>query len=340
MKRNLRKTLRFVIALLLSAALIVLSLGGCGKRGEDMLMGGYAASDNVVNTDIGAMKPAAFSPLLSEWFLCDITKDQMSTDYVFDAANSNRKGSVFVIDRTDNKLLFGYRMFDAVYPASVTKLMTALVVLEHCDPKEVVTISKTVAAMTRGSTAELKEGDLITVYNLLIVLLILSANNAALALAEHVAGSEEEFVKLMNQEMDRLGANDTTFANASGLHADRHQTTAFDMYVVYQECTKYAAFREIAKMTSGEYEYTNAAGEQCVRAYKTSNRFQTGKYPYPEYLTILGGKAGSTERAGFCLIEQVKSSETGKEYLLGIFFCETEEKLYTKMNELMETYCK
>ena len=115
MKRNLRKTLRSVIALLLSAALIVLSLGGCGKRGEDMLMGGYAASDNVVNTDIGAMKPAAFAPLLSEWFLCDITKDQMSTDYVFDAANANRKGSVFVIDRTDNKLLFGYRMFDAVY---------------------------------------------------------------------------------------------------------------------------------------------------------------------------------------------------------------------------------
>ncbi len=332
---NLQKMISLGMVLVLLCALLC----GCGDSEDSGLMGNYRSSDSVLNTDIGALRGATFAPLLSQWFLCDVTEDQMTENYVFDAEKEKRTGSVFVIDRTENRLLFGYRMLDNAYPASITKLMTALVTLKKCDPKELVTIDETVAKMTRGSVSELKEGDVITVYNLLIVLLTSSANNAAVALARHISGSEEAFVKLMNAEMDNLGTNKTNFVNCSGLQVDKHETTAYDMYIVYQECTKYPTFREIMKLTGGEYEYTNAEGEQRVRAYSTTNCFKLGMYPYPEGITILGGKTGTTDRAGYCLILHIKNA-SGHEYILGVFHCETEAKLYNKMNELMEQYCK
>ncbi len=328
-----------LIALFLTLVLVTGCLTSCGSKEPTDLMGNYAASDSVINYDVGAMKEASFADLLSKWFICDITEDMMTESYVFDEGNEKRWGSAFVVDRTDNKLLFGYDMFRTIYPASVTKLMTALVTLRKCDPKETVTIDAFTADMTRGSVAELNEGDVITVYNLLVVLLTISANNAAIALARHIAGSEEEFVKLMNEEMDRLGVNNTEFANASGLHLDNHKTTAYDMYIVYQECTKIPEFREIMKLNEGEYEYTNAQGEHCVRHYKSTNCFKIGTYPYPDGITILGGKTGTTDRAGYCLLMHVMGP-SGREYIIGAFHCANEEKLYTKLAELMEEYCK
>ncbi|MBR5712539.1 MAG: D-alanyl-D-alanine carboxypeptidase [Lachnospiraceae bacterium] len=327
------------ISLCLVIVLLTGLLAGCGSDEDTELMGSYAKSDSVVNYDVGAMKAATFSPLLSQWFICDVTEDMLTKDYVFDEEKEKRTGSVFVMDRTNNKLLLGYNMLADVYPASITKLMTALVILKNCDTKELVTIDETVAAMKRGSNAVLDEGDVITVHNLLIVLLTVSANNAAVALARHLSGTEEEFVKLMNQEMDKLGANNTKFVNSSGLHIKDHKSTPYDLYVIYQECMKYQAFRDIMKLTQGEYEYTNKAGEQRVREYKTTNAFKLGMYKYPDGITILGGKTGTTDYAGYCLILHVKNRE-GTEYLLGVFHCETEAKLYNKMTELMEQYCK
>ena len=238
-------------------------------------------------------------------------------------------------------------MLTPVYPASVTKLLTTLVVLQNCDLKDTVTIDSEVAAMKRGSVAELNEGDVITVYNLLVLVLTSSANNAAIALARYVAGTEEAFVEKMNDTMDNLGVNNTNFLNASGLHLPKHMTTAYDMYIVYQECTKYAAFRDIMKLTEGEYDYTNAFGERGLRPYYTTNCFKQSKerektknsrtYALPPGFRILGGKTGTTDYAGYCLILHVEDAD-GVEYILGCFHCATEEKLYNKMYDLMVQY--
>jgi len=302
-------------------------------------MGFYQNADSVVNDDVGGIHSASFAPLLSQWFIVDVTEDMLTEDYVFDEEKEKRTGSVFVVNRTDNQLLFGYHMLDSVAPASLTKLMTALVTMEKCEPGEIVTIDEVSAKMTRGSVSELEEGDKITVYNLLVVLLTASANNAAITLARHISGTEEEFVKLMNDSMDRLGENNTNFVNSSGLQVKNHTTTPYDIYLVYQECMKYPAFREIMKLTRGEYEYTNAAGEQHVRPFETTNAFKIGKYPYPDGIKILGSKTGTTDEAGYCLLMHVQGV-SGTEYLLGVFHCASEEKLYTKMAGLMEQYCK
>ena len=171
-----------ITALVLTVVLFSALLSGCGSSPEDTeLMGSYSASDNVINYDVGAMQDATFAPMLSQWFICDITEDMMDRDYVFDEDNPKaERCAAFVINRDTNELLFGYNMLTPVYPASVTKLLTTLVVLQNCDLKDTVTIDSEVAAMKRGSVAELNEGDVITVYNLLVLVLTSSANNAAI----------------------------------------------------------------------------------------------------------------------------------------------------------------
>ncbi|MBO4652734.1 MAG: D-alanyl-D-alanine carboxypeptidase [Lachnospiraceae bacterium] len=335
--------------MLLTAVLFATVLYGCGSSPEDTeLMGSYAASDNVINYDVGAMQDATFAPMLSQWFICDITEDMMDRNYVFDEDNPKaERCAAFVINRDTNELLFGYNMLTPVFPASVTKLLTTLVVLQNCDLKDTVTIDSEVAAMKRGSVAELNEGDVITVYNLLVLVLTSSANNAAIALARYVAGTEDAFVEKMNDAMDNLGVNNTNFLNASGLHLPKHMTTAYDMYIVYQECTKYAAFRDIMKLTEGEYDYTNALGERGLRPYYTTNCFKQSKerektknsrtYALPPGFHVLGGKTGTTDYAGYCLILHVEDAD-GVEYILGVFHCATEEKLYNKMYDLMVQY--
>ncbi len=322
--------------------LCIVLLTGCftGCQSADAeLLGNYKASDSVVQADVGALVNATFAPLLSEWYLCDISEDMLMPDYEFDSELPDRKGSAFVINRTENTLVFGSDMLDRFYPASITKLMTALITLKECEPYETVTISADVAKLNRGSVTELNEGDVISVYNLLLCLLTASANNAAVALATYMSGSEEAFAEKMNAEMTRLGINNTHYVNASGLHEDKHYTTPYDMYMVYQECMKYEDFREIMDICRTEYEYYNAKGELRTREIETTNQFKLGNYPYPDDVTILGGKTGTTNYAGYCMILHVRGA-SGNEYILGVYHAQTEEKLYTKLNDMMSTYCK
>ena len=333
-------TMKKITALLLVTAILA-GCTGCGKK-QKSLLGDYRSKDSVVHADIGAQSEARYAPLLSQFFICNVTHDMLTTDYVFDEEKPDRKGCAFVINRTKNELVFGYRMDELFSPASITKLMTALVTLNRCKTDEKVVITKEMAEFSRGSVEELNEGDIMTVHDLLLCMLVSSANNAAVALAIHVAGSEAAFVELMNQEMKKLGGLNTNFVNASGLHDDKHKTTPYDMYIVYQECTKYKEFREIMTYTEKRYNYVDKSGAQRSRTVKTTNCFKLTdpkhNYDYPNSIAILGGKTGTTNSAGYCLIMHIKNSY-GTEYILGVFRAESEEKLYTKMNDLMSTYC-
>lgn len=332
----MKKTICFLLTLIL-----LCSLSGCKDKDAELL-GNYKAKDSVVHNDVGAMVEASYAPLLTDFFVCDITHDMLSSDYVFDEEKPDRKGCAFVINRTKNELVFGYRMDELFFPASITKLMTALVTMNRCKMDDKVVITKEMADFKRGSVVTLNEGDVLTVYDLLLCMLVSSANNAANALAIHVAGSEEAFVGLMNSEMKKLGGTTTNFVNASGLHHDKHKTTPYDMYIVYQECMKSPEFREIMKITKTTYHYYDANGSQRSREVMTTNCFKLNdpkhSYPFPNGVVILGGKTGTTDYAGYCMLLHIKNS-FGTEYILGVYGAKTEEKLYTKLNDLMSTYC-
>lgn len=174
-------------------------------------------------------------------------------------------------------------------PASTTKVLTALIVLEQCDLNEVVTVSRH-AAQQPPSSIELRAGERFRVEELLFALLLHSANDAATALAEHIGGSEREFAKLMNQKALELGAEDSHFVNPHGLPAAKHLTTAHDLAVLMRAATENPTFVEIAQTASKRLVWE---GHHRPRFVSGHNRLLAAK---------VIGKTGFTNRARFCFV--------------------------------------
>ena len=152
-----------------------------------------------------------------------------------------------VMDADSGAVLFGKNLHETYYPASITKVLTALIVLEHCSLDEEVTFSyDAVYNVESGSSnAGIDEGDVLTVRDCLYALLLQSANEAANALAEHVSGSREAFAELMNETAASLGCQDSHFANPSGLNDENHYTSAYDMALICRAAIQNPMFLEI-----------------------------------------------------------------------------------------------
>lgn len=178
--------------------------------------------------------------------------------------------------------------------ASITKIMTAIIAIESGKLDEKVTVSKR-AVYTEGSSIYLKEGEKIPLKDLLYGLMLRSGNDAAVAIAEHVGGSLEGFVHLMNQKAAKIGMTNTDFANPHGLddHEDHH-STAYDMALL----TRYAMDNEQYRKISGtEYYRCAETNKSEARGWKNKNKLVTGMYKYST-----GGKTGFTKRAKRTLV--------------------------------------
>lgn len=176
--------------------------------------------------------------------------------------------------------------------ASLTKLMTALVVLEKAKPDDIFTVSKKAVATT-GEMGGLIVGEKITVKNLLYALLVESSNDAAIALGENIATTtQENFINLMNQKAQNLGLADTTFADPSGLDPG-NRSSAWDLNRLMQEVIRNDLLREI--MLTKEANITSVDGKFTHHLNSTDELL--GKLP-----EIIGGKTGYTEEAGNCMI--------------------------------------
>ena len=153
-----------------------------------------------------------------------------------------------VIEADTGTVLYGKNIHETYYPASITKILTALIVLEHCDLDEIVTFSHdAVYNVEEGSSsAGIDEGDELTVRDCLYALLLASANESANALAEHVSGSREAFAELMNEKAESLGCQDSHFANPSGLNDENHYTSAYDMALITRAAIENPTFVEIS----------------------------------------------------------------------------------------------
>lgn len=319
---------------LLSLALIVIltiSLTAC-KSSEEELAALYYSSDNVVNTDIGEYIIGQTAPLFTEGKLCYVTEAEQFVD-----ENLNCKAAI-VINVTDNEFVQGQDIFKQVYPASITKLMTAYIVMEYGNLDDEYTIKEDNCGITESGAQLIgfKKGDVVKVRDLLFCLLMYSGNDAGTALAEYISGDETSFSVFMNEELKKLGCNSTNFTNGHGLHNDNHYTSAYDVYIVLSKCMEYDIFKEICQTMDYEFSHLNAQGEYTNVSFSTTNRFKLGLYPVPEGITILGGKTGNTYAAGSCLVQYI-SDANGKEYIVGIFGAENTDSLYTQMTYLMNS---
>lgn len=241
-----------------------------------------------------------------------------------------------LIDLENNEAIYANNVYDKLYPASLTKIATALVVLNHGELVDFVTISHNAANITEpgAKLCGFQEGDIITLDTLLYSFLIYSGNDAGIAIAEHIAGSEEEFVKLMNKEVLELGARHSNFTNSHGLHDDNHYSTAYDMYLIFNELIKHDQFVEIINLGSYTASYKNRDGAEIVKSFETTNGYLTGEYATVDDMAIVGGKTGTTNKAGSCLI-LLSNDKENKKYISIILNAESRTSLYEQMNYLL-----
>ncbi len=215
---------------------------------------------------------------------------------------------------------------EKMYPASLTKMLTALVVYELCDNlEEVITVSENAVKSiygTSSSKADLKIGEEVSVKQMLYLLLLPSGNDAANALAEHFGSNNKNFVIEMNRKAKEIGMNNSHFVNPHGLHDSEHYTTAEDLAILADAFSDVELLREISETNQFIMPQTNKQGERVIN---TTNFLKIEKsgyyYPYAK-----GLKTGNTDEAGRCLA--ASAEKDGKRFIAVLLDCP--EKWYGK----------
>ncbi len=241
-----------------------------------------------------------------------------------------------LVDITDHKVVYADHVYDRLYPASLTKLMTALIAIRYGELTDMVTFSNNASHITEigAKVCGFEEGDTISLEALLNSMLVYSGNDAAIAIAEHVGGSVETFAQMMNDEAVKIGAVHTNFVNPNGLHDDNQYTTAYDLYLIFNELIQYDTARSIIKSSSYEAEYTDKDGNSEHKTFDSTILYLDGEKTLDPVLEVIGGKSGTTSKAGNCLVLLVKDSQ-GKEYVAVILKASGKEALYSQMTYLL-----
>ena len=223
--------------------------------------------------------------------------------------------NAILVDANYGEVLYAKKADEKAYPASITKVMTALLVLEAIDSGKLkkdqqITAGPTTLQDMSGnySTAKLEPGDVLTVEQLLYCLLLPSANEAGNILAVAVDGSIEAFVEHMNTRAAELGCKGTHFVNPHGLHDPDHYTTAYDISLYMTEALKHELFRTIIHTATYVLPATAHQGEQTF--YNTNALISNFHYSGYVYDKCIGGKTGTTDEAGKCLVAAAESGDT------------------------------
>ena len=277
-----------------------------------------------------------------------ITEAALETDKAFtftictgkdDIGNENinlkegESGALFNLE--EREILFSRNMYDKIYPASITKIMTAILTLKYGDMDETVTINWRDLELETGSqVVGLKIGDKVTVRELLCGVLVHSGNDCAMALARHIGGTTEKFVKMMNSELQEIGATGTHFVNPTGLHSVDHYTTVYDIYLMLNEAVSYSDFKSIMQIPVYNLNYTDKDGNEKNINFDATDQYLTGETKPPKNVVVLGGKTGTTDAAGHCLAIMSQNA-FGQPYISIIVGAKTTDDLYTDMNQLL-----
>lgn len=313
------------ISLILAVCLPLLS--GCGQKAYAFPYDAeYGVSSFQIVSTVNASRAVPFAEELCI-AVGDVTE---GTD-----VDTSGAGSAILCDVNNAEIIYARNVHEQMQPASLTKIMTALVALKHGSLDQVLTATNSVNISESGAQlCGLKPGDTMTLAQALHVLLIYSANDAAVLIAEGIGGSVEEFVELMNEEALALGATNTHFENPHGLTQDNHYSTAYDLYLIFNEAIKYETFREIIHMTAYSTTYYTADGAPKELNIKTTNQYFKGNYTPPDNVTVVGGKTGTTNAAGHCLI-LLSRDTAGAPYISVILRATALDVLYPEMTDLL-----
>lgn len=210
-----------------------------------------------------------------------------------------------LIEASTGTVLYDKKCNKKMYPASITKIMTALLTIENCKMDETVTFSDATIHSIQYGDANMgcSVGEKMTVKDCLYALMLQSANEVATALGEHIAGSTKNFAEMMNKRAKEAGALNTHFANANGLHDPNHYVTAYDMAMITRAASKYSVFNDIVNTTTYTIKHNNKRKTDATAIQRHKMVWPTSGYYYDG---IIGGKTGFTDQSGTTLVTYAK----------------------------------
>ncbi len=269
-----------------------------------------------------------------EPFAADICVTDNDFEALSLAIDESEAGGLF--DATDAETVYAKNVHEKLNPASLTKVMTAYIALKYGHLEDTLTASANVLIQESGAQLlGIKEGDKMTLEQALNALLLYSANDAGVLIAEYLSGSVESFAAVMNDEAKKLGATNTHFTNPHGLTDEAHYTTAYDLYLMFNAAMQYEQFRRIINTTEYKSTYKDREGNPKTIEISTTNAYLKGDIAAPSGVNVIGGKTGTTKAAKSCLI-LLSNGPNEHTYISVILGSEDHESLYRNMTTLLE----
>lgn len=331
-----KKKIRIVNILIVAILISILALGGVLAfpmiRKQTALDTSHSfATAYYVN---GASAESLENDMQTKLFAADlcVTEDPVLNDRI--NITDETEGNILVNLETKD-ILYAKNIYNRLYPASVTKLMTGIIAMKYGNMDQVIIMQESDIALEAGAQLSgLQPGDQLTMNQLLQILLVYSANDAGMAIARTIAGTEEAFVNMMNEEARKLGMTGTHFMNPHGLHDENHYTTVYDVYLMLNAAYSYPAFSQISSLGSYTAVYNHADGSQASNTWYATDQYLTGAHPTPEGVNLLGGKTGTTDEAGSCLA-LVAQNRYGLPFISVVLFSYNHTTLYEDMDQLL-----
>lgn len=260
--------------------------------------------------------------------------------YIYDD-NDFEFGAGLLINQTKNEVVYAANPHKRIYPASMTKILTAIIVMDAVNSGQIsmddmVVVGKKIEFNEDNvAVLGLQPGDYITVRDLMHGLLVSSLNDCAVVLARYVGGTVSDFVDLMNSRAMELGATNSHFVNPHGLHDNKHYTTPYDLYLIFKEFLKNDTLLQIDSKSTYNLTYTREDEKVSVELTAT-NAFLSNSFDMPTGYHITGWKTGTTEKAGSCIILEFVSDDTGDKYICLVSNAKDHETLYQNVQDMLK----
>ncbi|KIR01887.1 D-alanyl-D-alanine carboxypeptidase [Lachnospiraceae bacterium TWA4] len=254
----------------------------------------------------------------------------------FNKDEINQVHAVILCDVDDQKILYAKNAKKQIQPTTITMLATALTILEYMDLSTQVTVTdKALVGLGDAPVIGLKEGDCLTVEQLLAGMMYRSGFDCANALAIACSSSINKFVKLMNKTVQSIGCVDTKFTSPGGSTDPNQYTTVYDVYLIMNRLQTYEPFMDLISKKSYKISYQVKNGPVVEEEYTSSIPYVLGEYTLPKNLTLIGGKAGTTYLAGSCTALYLKDTK-GKGYIAIGMKSQDKVTLYGQMEILFK----
>lgn len=314
-------------SVVLACLVLTINLAGCGAKEYT-----FAYNRNRNNSSFSTAshtKGKTMDAFASG--LC-VTSGDVSDGTDVDMSQATAAG-LFAI--SSGKVIYAKNVHEKLNPASLTKILTALCALKYGNLDDVLTATENVYISESGAVKlGLAAGDTMTMDQALHALLLRSANDVAILIAEHVGGSVEGFAELMNETANSLGATNSHFVNPHGLTDPNHYTTAYDLYLICNEAVTYDKIVEIIHTSTYTSVYHDGNGGDKSIDVANSNAYIKGEIPSPDNVTVIGGKTGTTSAAGNCLVLYARDN-SGNPYISIILQSSDRTTMYTEMTDLL-----